>query len=87
MRRSRVRWARSRSPAMRWRLGILGQPEATLAAFAEALRENNEKLRCFRLPVQATRLADGSLLTGRCGRGCGGRGEVERGTRRKCGRD
>lgn len=45
-------------------IGYLGQPEATLAAFAEAQRENNEKLRCFRLPVQATRLADGSLLTG-----------------------
>jgi acyl-coenzyme A synthetase/AMP-(fatty) acid ligase len=45
-------------------IGYLGQPEATLAAFGEALRENSEKLRCFRLPVQATRLADGSLLTG-----------------------
>jgi hypothetical protein len=45
-------------------IGYLGQPEATLAAFGEALRENNEKLRCYRLAVQATRLADGSLLTG-----------------------
>jgi non-ribosomal peptide synthetase component F len=45
-------------------IGYLGQPEATLAAFSEALRENKQKLRCFRLPVQATRLADGSLLTG-----------------------
>jgi non-ribosomal peptide synthetase component F len=45
-------------------IGYLGQPEATLAAFSEALRENSQKLRCFRLPVQATRLADGSLLTG-----------------------
>jgi acyl-coenzyme A synthetase/AMP-(fatty) acid ligase len=45
-------------------IGYLGQPEATLAAFADARRENNEKLRCFRLPVQATRLTDGSLLTG-----------------------
>jgi acyl-coenzyme A synthetase/AMP-(fatty) acid ligase len=45
-------------------IGYLGQPEATLAAFPEAQRENNQRLRCFRLPVQATRLADGSLLTG-----------------------
>jgi acyl-CoA synthetase (AMP-forming)/AMP-acid ligase II len=45
-------------------IGYLGQPEATLAAFPEAQRENSQKLRCFRLPVQATRLADGSLLTG-----------------------
>jgi non-ribosomal peptide synthetase component F len=45
-------------------IGYLGQPEATLAAFSEALLENKQKLRCFRLPVQATRLADGSLLTG-----------------------
>ncbi|HEX6494255.1 MAG TPA: non-ribosomal peptide synthetase [Acidobacteriaceae bacterium] len=44
-------------------IGYLGQPEATLAAFAEAEREDKQKLRCFRLPVQATRLADGSLLT------------------------
>lgn len=45
-------------------IGYLGQPEATLAAFPEAQRENNQRLRCFRLPVQATRIADGSLLTG-----------------------
>jgi acyl-coenzyme A synthetase/AMP-(fatty) acid ligase len=45
-------------------IGYLGEPEATLAAFAEAQRGNNQRLRCFRLPVQATRLADGSLLTG-----------------------
>lgn len=45
-------------------IGYLGQPEATLAAFPEAQRENSQRLRCFRLPVQATRLADGSLLTG-----------------------
>jgi hypothetical protein len=45
-------------------IGYLGQPEATLAAFPEAQRENNQRLRCFRLPIQATRLADGSLLTG-----------------------
>jgi non-ribosomal peptide synthetase component F len=45
-------------------IGYLGQPEATLAAFSEAQRENSQKLRCFRLPIQATRLADGSLLTG-----------------------
>ena len=45
-------------------IGYLGQPEATLAAFAETQREGNQKLRCFRLPVQATRLADGSLLAG-----------------------
>jgi acyl-coenzyme A synthetase/AMP-(fatty) acid ligase len=45
-------------------IGYLGQPEATLAAFPEAQRENSQRLRCFRLPVDATRLADGSLLTG-----------------------
>jgi non-ribosomal peptide synthetase component F len=45
-------------------IGYLGKPEATLAAFPEMQRENNQRLRCFRLPVQATRLADGSLLTG-----------------------
>jgi acyl-CoA synthetase (AMP-forming)/AMP-acid ligase II len=45
-------------------IGYLGQPEATLAAFPEAQRDNNQRLRCFRLPVQATRLPDGSLLTG-----------------------
>src|SRR5207248_1490874 len=45
-------------------IGYLGQPEATLAAFAEAQRDGNQKLRCFRLPVQATRLPDGNLLTG-----------------------
>jgi acyl-coenzyme A synthetase/AMP-(fatty) acid ligase len=45
-------------------IGYLGQPEATLAAFPEAQRANSQRLRCFRLPVQATRLADGSLLTG-----------------------
>ena len=45
-------------------IGYLGQPEATLAAFGEAQRENNQQLRCYRLAVQATRLADGSLLTG-----------------------
>jgi acyl-CoA synthetase (AMP-forming)/AMP-acid ligase II len=45
-------------------IGYLGQPEATLAAFPEAQRDNSQRLRCFRLPVQATRLADGSLLTG-----------------------
>jgi len=35
-----------------------------MAAFPEAQRENSQRLRCFRLPVQATRLSDGSLLTG-----------------------
>jgi acyl-coenzyme A synthetase/AMP-(fatty) acid ligase len=45
-------------------IGYLGQPEATLAAFPEAQRENGQRLRCFQLPVQATRLADGALLTG-----------------------
>jgi acyl-coenzyme A synthetase/AMP-(fatty) acid ligase len=45
-------------------IGYLGQPEATLAAFTEAQRDNNQRLRCFRLPVKAARLADGSLLTG-----------------------
>jgi acyl-coenzyme A synthetase/AMP-(fatty) acid ligase len=45
-------------------IGYLGRPEATLAAFPEAQRENSQRLRCFRLPVEATRLADGSLLTG-----------------------
>jgi acyl-CoA synthetase (AMP-forming)/AMP-acid ligase II len=45
-------------------IGYLGQPEATMAAFPEAQRENNQRLRCFRLPVEATRLPDGSLLTG-----------------------
>jgi acyl-CoA synthetase (AMP-forming)/AMP-acid ligase II len=45
-------------------IGYLGQPEATLAAFPEAQRDNSQRLRCFRLPVQAARLADGSLLTG-----------------------
>jgi acyl-coenzyme A synthetase/AMP-(fatty) acid ligase len=45
-------------------IGYLGQPEATLAAFTEAQRANNQRLRCFRLPVKAARLADGSLLTG-----------------------
>jgi hypothetical protein len=45
-------------------IGYLGQPEATLAAFAEAQRDNSQRLRCFQLPVQATRLADGNLLTG-----------------------
>src|SRR6185437_2630538 len=45
-------------------IGYLGQPEATLAAFPEAQRDNSQRLRCFRLPVQATRLPDGSLLTG-----------------------
>jgi len=45
-------------------IGYLGQPEATLAAFPEAQRDNGQRLRCFRLPVQATRLADGNLLTG-----------------------
>jgi non-ribosomal peptide synthetase component F len=45
-------------------IGYLGRPDATLAAFPEMQRENNQRLRCFRLPVQATRLADGSLLTG-----------------------
>ena len=45
-------------------IGYLGQPEATMAAFPEAQRENSQRLRCFRLPVQATRLSDGSLLTG-----------------------
>jgi acyl-coenzyme A synthetase/AMP-(fatty) acid ligase len=45
-------------------IGYLGQPEATLAAFPEAQRDNSQRLRCFHLPVQATRLADGSLLTG-----------------------
>ncbi len=45
-------------------IGYLGQPEATLAAFAEVQRDNSQRLRCFQLPVQATRLADGNLLTG-----------------------
>lgn len=45
-------------------IGYLGQPEATLAAFTEAERENKQRLRCFRLPVKAARMADGSLLTG-----------------------
>jgi hypothetical protein len=45
-------------------IGYLGQPEATLAAFTEAERENKQRLRCFRLPVKAARFADGSLLTG-----------------------
>src|SRR6202789_1467813 len=45
-------------------IGYLGQPEATLDAFPEAQRGNSQRLRCFPLPVQATRLADGNLLTG-----------------------
>jgi acyl-CoA synthetase (AMP-forming)/AMP-acid ligase II len=45
-------------------IGYLGQPEATLAAFPDAQHENGQRLRCFHLPVQATRLVDGSLLTG-----------------------
>lgn len=45
-------------------IGYLGQPEATLAAFPEARRTGGERERCFRLPVEATKLADGSLLTG-----------------------
>ena len=45
-------------------IGYLGQPAATLAAFSEAQRANSQRLRCFRLPVHATRLADGRLLTG-----------------------
>ena len=45
-------------------IGYLGQPEATMSAFPEAQRENSQRLRCFRLPVQATRMPDGSLLTG-----------------------
>ncbi len=45
-------------------IGYLGQPEATLAAFPEALRTGGQRMRCYRLPIQATRLADGSLLTG-----------------------
>jgi acyl-CoA synthetase (AMP-forming)/AMP-acid ligase II len=45
-------------------IGYLGQPEATLGAFPEAQRDNSQRLRCFRLPMQATRLADGNLLTG-----------------------
>ena len=45
-------------------IGYLGEPEATLAAFSEAQRSNNQRLRCFRLPVKAARLLDGSLLTG-----------------------
>ena len=45
-------------------IGYLGQPDATLAAFPEAQRENGQRLRCFRLPVEAARLEDGTLLTG-----------------------
>lgn len=45
-------------------IGYLGQPDATLAAFPEAQRENGQRLRSFRLPVQAARMRDGSLLTG-----------------------
>ena len=45
-------------------IDYLGQPEATLAAFPETQRANNQRLRSFRLPVKAARLADGSLLTG-----------------------
>jgi acyl-CoA synthetase (AMP-forming)/AMP-acid ligase II len=45
-------------------IGYLGQPEATLAAFTETQRANNQRLRSFRLPVKAARLADGRLLTG-----------------------
>lgn len=45
-------------------IGYLGQPEATRAAFPEARRTGGQRARCYRLPVQATRLADGSLLTG-----------------------
>jgi acyl-CoA synthetase (AMP-forming)/AMP-acid ligase II len=45
-------------------IGYLGQPEATLVAFPETQRANNQRLRSFRLPVKAARLADGSLLTG-----------------------
>jgi acyl-CoA synthetase (AMP-forming)/AMP-acid ligase II len=45
-------------------IGYLGQPEQTLAAFPESQRDNGQRPRCFQLPVQATRLADGSLLTG-----------------------
>ncbi len=45
-------------------IGYLGQPEASRAAFPEAQRENSQRLRVFRLPVQAMRLMDGSLLTG-----------------------
>jgi acyl-CoA synthetase (AMP-forming)/AMP-acid ligase II len=45
-------------------IGYLGQPEATLAAFPEALRTGGQRTRCYRLPVEATKLADGSLLTG-----------------------
>jgi acyl-coenzyme A synthetase/AMP-(fatty) acid ligase len=45
-------------------IGYLGQPEATLAAFPEAHRDNGQRLRCFRLPVQAARFEDGHLRTG-----------------------
>jgi acyl-CoA synthetase (AMP-forming)/AMP-acid ligase II len=45
-------------------IGYLGQPGATLAAFSEVQRENNQRLRCFLLPVQGTRLTDGRLLIG-----------------------
>jgi nonribosomal peptide synthetase DhbF len=45
-------------------IGYLGEPAATLAAFTEVQRENNQRLRCFRLPVQGTRLTDGRLLIG-----------------------
>ncbi len=45
-------------------IGYLGQPESTLAAFPEARRSGGQRARCFRLPVQATKLADGRLLTG-----------------------
>ncbi len=45
-------------------IGYLGQPDATLAAFPELQRTNGQRLRSFRLPVEAAQLEDGSLLTG-----------------------
>jgi nonribosomal peptide synthetase DhbF len=45
-------------------IGYLGEPAATLAAFTEVHRENNQRLRCFRLPIQGTRLTDGRMLIG-----------------------
>ena len=45
-------------------IGYLGEPGTTLGAFPEVQLENNQRLRCFRLPVQGTRLMDGRLLIG-----------------------
>ena len=45
-------------------IGYLGQPEATLAAFAETHRLDGQRVRSYRIAAAATKHADGSLLTG-----------------------